>query len=158
MNFIDSPRASINGSQRNGDSRTMSRLRPHCFEASMIDLRNRDNFDAPGSTTDRSVTIGIKRSTPSSVAFSTSQSNRSPLGTAVASVSAERGRPLRQRWTGDRQFDPVGADGDDLGPRRQTSAVKDLDEVAHAQPADAIQVPGLVGLESCRPSHGGSGQ
>ena len=74
-------------SQRTGGSRIISRLRPHCFDASMIARRNRSSFGLPGSTTDRSVTIGINRSTPSSVAFSTSQSNRSPLGTAEASVS-----------------------------------------------------------------------
>jgi hypothetical protein len=57
----------------------------------MIARRSRSIFAERGSTTERSVTRGTRRATPNSVAFSTSQSNRSPLGTAVARVSAKRG-------------------------------------------------------------------
>ena len=114
----------------------------------MIDRRSRDSFALPGSTTERSVTIGISRSTPSSVAFSTSQSNRSPLGTADASVSGKGGRrsgsgvPTAVSST---QSSPTAITSD---ASRVTSAVKDLDEVAHAEPADAAQMPGLAGSQA----------
>ena len=73
-------------------------------------------FRAARLTTDRSVTIGINRSTPSSVAFSTSQSNRSPLGTAVASVSEKgAGRSGRGGPTAS-QLDAVVLDFDNLAP------------------------------------------
>ena len=64
----------------------MSQSRRHCFDASTTTRRSRSSLADRGSTTDRSVTSGTRRSIPNSVAFSTSQSNRSPFGTAEASV------------------------------------------------------------------------
>ena len=114
----------------------------------MIALRNRSSFGPPGSTTDRSVTNGIKRSTPSSVAFSTSQSNRSPLGTAEASVSGKGGE-------GQQEAVPIAVSStltvlnfDNFRLGCMTFAVENFDNVAHTEPADAAQVPRLVGSQT----------
>ena len=84
-----------------GSSRTASRPRRPPAGAGRA-------WPSRGSTTDRSVTIGTsRRRRPSSVAFSTSQSNRSPLGTAVASVRRHGGDAVGQRGADGRQLDPV---------------------------------------------------
>ncbi len=148
MNLNESGQDPARSAQRTGGSRNMSQLRLHCFDASMIEHRNRSSFEGPGSTTLRSVTIGINRSSPSSVAFSTSQSSRSPLGAADASVRWNGGERSGNGDFHHDQIDPIVAHGDDLRSGCAASSIKHFDDVAGPEPADSGQVFGLARFEA----------
>ena len=139
--------ASTRSPRRSTGSSVISRFRPDCLHASTIVRRSRSSFDARGSTTERSVTRGMRRSTPISVAFSTSQSNRSPLGMAVARVSEQGGRASgigSPSATSSTRSLPTSTT---RAMRRESLPVEELDEVARDVPGDAGEVPGLLGAE-----------
>ena len=138
-------------------SRTISRFRPHCFEASTITRRSRSSFVTRGSTTERSVTIGTRRSTPSSVAFSTSQSNRSPWGPPwPASLGRASGRSRAERPP--RRDRPGPCPSRSPRPGSQTLRRRRAQQGRRRRPADPTQVAGLVAFEPDPANSGGSGQ
>ena len=110
----------------------------------MIVRLKRSSFDSRGSTTDRSVTRGINRLTPISVAFSTSQSNRSPFGYRRGERQRAGRALFRDRLTCRDQLDPVLADRHDLSRCRKPFAIKEFHEISHAVPAHAGQVPRFI--------------
>ena len=90
---------------------------------------------------------GTSLFTPSSVAFSMSQSNRSPLGTAVAQAQAAGGHPIRDRLaeqvSSTRFLPPPPTRGRDAKPLPSKTSTTS----PHPDPPDPGQVAGLVPLE-----------
>ena len=67
------------------------RRRPHCFDASRTCRSRRARTPSSNLTSERSVSRGMKRRTPSSVSFSRSHFWRSPFGRATSAVTATSG-------------------------------------------------------------------
>ncbi len=90
-NSVAEPHDARNVSKGIGSTISGSRSRRDCLQAASAVARSLSSLPPPGSTVERSHRSGTIRATPSSVAFSINQRNRSPFGAATASVNGDIG-------------------------------------------------------------------
>ena len=132
-----------NSAQRCGAAISISRLRPHCFDASMTARRSRSRACSTGWATPRAVASGIKRLTPNSTAFSTSHFCRSPLGRATPSTSGQRQLAIDLVAGEDGQLDFRPPEPLDAGGELAAAAVEQRDLGRRLQPHDVEQMMGF---------------
>ena len=121
-------------------SMSASAVRPHCSAASTMCARIRSRLSL--STMVRCVITGSSRATPSSTAFSTSQSTR-PFLTGAKASHRSGTRFLRPGRFDDGQRHPLPAGFSDLGQPFARRTVEQQQPVALLQAHDIAEIIGL---------------
>ena len=121
----------------------MSRFRPHCLLASITARLNFSTTETFGTTTDRAVTSGTNRVTPSSVSFSIRIVRSIALGQRRCDDEREGEFAIDDSCRTNVERDGLLPDGDDLGRVLVAVAVEEDHAIASSETTDGGEVVGL---------------